>query len=216
MTNQASPFQIPKARTSADFARRMAEAAKNRALAVEAARHEMPTGTCWVLGCNTNPKHIGIIFADGVDPSRDKTIHGGMWFSSTHDIDEPFFGTRDQIVCSQCLAETGAQTPLRIEPVDSPAPDWGFCFQVPPRWMRFARQVEVAKLEAYMPKPAALPKDEPPPEVKEVLERDEVYDMKAPIKPAEVVVPPKETAHKPITADDFKKVAGSGLKGGAS
>lgn len=215
MSTQASPFQIPKARTSADFARRMAEAAQNRARAVEAAKRELPSGTCWVLGCNTNSKHIGIIFADGVDPSRDKQIHGGMWFSATHDIDEPFFGTRDQVLCSQCLVESGANTPLRVAQVEAPAPDWGFCFQVPSYWMRFVHQKNVSELDAYMPKTPLMPKDEPPPEVKEVLQRDEVTAMKAPLEKPPVIVPAKDENYKPLTADDYKKVAGS-AKGGAA
>jgi hypothetical protein len=190
-----TPLQIPKARTSADLATRMAEAARlKRKLAEEEAKR-LPTGEAWVLGCNSDYKHVGIIFADGVDPRTSTPIHGGMWFSATHDISEPFFGTRDQILCSQCLAEGGAKNPLRVEVTAERNDAVGTCFIVPTRWHRYLHKVNVSHLAPYMT--VAEPEPETPPEP------DIPY---APPPEAPAVVVPSNEPHEAILGG---KVAGT-------
>lgn len=203
---KSQDLTIPRARTSTDFARAIAEAAKARAKEAAEAVHRLPVGVCWVMGCNSDPHHVGIIFAQDVDPTRDMQIHGGKWFSSTHDISEPFFGTRDQVLCSQCLVETGAEMPLRVERVESPSKEWGFSFKVPPHWRdRFLHKRNVEELGAFMP---PIPPNEPEPDPAELARQMVVKD------PVPLEIPDPDEAL--VRHEAPAKIAGSALKGGAA
>ena len=160
-----APSLIPKPRPAADFARRLAEAAKARIAAESAAKYALPSGSCWALTCQPGrDPHIGILFAEGVDPLRAGAIHGGMWFSSTHELGDPARG-REDVICSQCLAETGEERPLRVLPVAA-GRDLGFCFTVPSYWERFLFKVDGAKIKALLGTPELEPKPAPAPEPK--------------------------------------------------
>lgn len=187
-------LQVPRARTAADMASAIAAAARERARLAEEAARTLPKGEAWVMGCNSNYKHVGIIFADGVDPRSATAIHGGMWFSATHDLSEPYFGTRDGIVCSQCLSEGGMQNPLRVEEVPGPR-EMGFQFMVPTRWHRYLNKINVEHLAPYMPQVAEKVDDLPP---------DLPYTP--PVEEPKVVIP-DAGAHEKFEA--LPKVAGS-------
>lgn len=155
-----APSLIPKARPAADLASRLAAAAVERRKAADAKKRELPKNSCWVLACPRDPaSHVGILFAEGVDPTRDGEIHGGMWFSSYHDLDDAWFGGREQMVCSSCLAETGERTTLKVEMVQPSNPDAGSSFRVPAHWHRYLRVLGASDLEQFL---GPAPSPEPP------------------------------------------------------
>ncbi len=156
MTSDAPSF-VPKSRPAADMARRIAEQAVARRRAADARKREVPTNAAWVLGCPMNPReHVGILFGSDVDPRSLQEIHGGMWFSSYHDMDDPFWGGREQVVCSSCLVERGERVVLKVEMVQPSSPDIGSTFRIPPHFHRFLRLMGSEELKAYLgtPEPA--------------------------------------------------------------
>jgi hypothetical protein len=158
-------IEIPKPRSPKEIASEVQRLAVERFKAARAKQYALPSGSCWVLTCHLAPRtHIGMIFADGVDPRSENEIHGGMWFSSYHDLDDVYRGGREGLICDTCLRTTGERTTLRVEMVRSRNPDIGECFRVPAHWSRFLR-VEDFKALAVMLKEEE-PAQAPPPVVR--------------------------------------------------
>lgn len=158
--NQEAHNLIPKPRPAADFARRLAEAARDRIKSESAEKYRLPSGSCYALTCNRSTSHIGILFAEGVDPMSEQMIHGGMWFAAYHELGDPA-RSRDEIICSQCLVESGEEQPLRVESVMSPR-DLGYCFKIPSTWRRFVHVVGADRIRQLLGSPEPEPKPEPP------------------------------------------------------
>ncbi len=158
---------IPQAVSTKTFAKQLAVKQAERLKNAASAKGAIPSGACWALGCNSNYKHIGLLFADKVSP-KSETLNGGMCFSSLHELGQPYT-ERAELVCSQCFEESGVRMPLRVAkaPRGRGKDDVGFVFTIPERFHRYLHTISAARVREMMGLPEPDAKTELGEKVKE-------------------------------------------------
>jgi hypothetical protein len=152
-----SEIQLPKPVDPVDAAQEIIEAVHLREAAKALAKSELDQDKLWCLGCNAHRTHIGIIFL--VDPRGVSVIDGTMWTGVRPKGVPYFWGDAQEVVCLQCLVETGERVPLRIAVRPPPHPSMGLCFTIPPAWAtRFLHEQSKKALAEFLPKSDPEPK----------------------------------------------------------
>lgn len=148
---------VPKQMSTSDLAKQLSEQAAEARKRLKLEAGKLPKGECYAIGCNRNHKHRGIFFAEGVHPTRNALIHVGMWFASYHEIGQANISKPSDVICSECLAETGERQVLRTRAVAPPDPAMGYCFTIPMKWKRFIHKIGAGEMRKILGKPEPEP-----------------------------------------------------------